>query len=1089
MQVSIVRHAALALVIWSSSAAADIGMPAIFGDGMVLQRDTQVPVWGWASPGERVRVTGSWAPDKSEDVVADARGQWVVKLSTPESVAGPSTLTVQGTTTKVFKDVLIGEVWVCSGQSNMEWPLAATEGAQAEIARASDPMVRLFTVKNTISLHPRIDCEGEWTTCTPENAAKFSAVGYYFAREIASHLNVPVGIISADWGGTPAQAWSSEPTLAKFPEFASQLDFVAKARDPQTRDAVTEGWERRWWDGLDQPGAKRQPREWITDTFDDSAWSTMEVPGVFAGDELGRHDGIVYFRRTIDLTPEFAGAGGGGAGRLHLGPIDDRDTVWLNGKQIGATHSDGKWAEPREYEIPAGLLRSGRNVVAVRVLDTGGLGAIGTASGRAHEVKLIAGVGPSEQSVSIAGSWRYAIGPSMRELPPMTSAPQIGPGTPTSLYNGMIAPIVPFAIRGVIWYQGESNIGNAPLYARLFPAMIEGWRNAWGQGEFPFYFVQIAPYRYPNVNPHLVAELRESQQKSLVTSNTVMAVTLDIGNPADIHPANKRDVGLRLASIALANTYGQDGIEWSGPIPSGVNARGPELRITFDHADGMELRQSAVPQIWIAGEDRKFRPAGARVEGDALVLTHPSVPAPVAVRYAWASSPEAVIFGSAGLPAAPFRTDSWSASEVEYVDDGRTVHLTTEPGFTPLFNGKDLSGWFNINCAPSTWQVRDGMIICSGFPTGLLRTDRHYENFIMEVEFRHMRAGGNAGIFVWSDPMPAKGQPFTRSVEVQVMDGLEGDWYTSDGDIFPIWGATMVPENGRGGTRAFPTEKRMLPSPGWNHYRIECVNGEISLAVNGKVVTRGREASPRKGYICLESEGSEVHFRNLLIKELPPSAAPLSDTHIAKLDEGFTSLYNGVDLSGWRANPANNGHWRANDYVLSYDGKGDHLWTEQDFRDFVLIADWRWTGPAREVDRPVIDSDGTQRIDSEGRPVTAQVKEAGDSGIYLRGNEKSQVNIWCWPVGSGEVYGYRTDMSMPPAVRAAVTPRENADAPLGEWNRFVITMKGERLTVQLNGKTVIEDAHLPGVPASGPIGLQHHGDPIEFSNIYVKPLN
>lgn len=1070
-----------------SATHADVGMPSIFGDGMVLQRDASVPVWGWATPGERVRVTGSWSADAVGETVTGPDGRWSVNLQTPASADG-STLTVQGSTTKTFRNVLIGEVWICSGQSNMEWPLAQTENAEVEIPRAADPLVRLFTVKNTISLHPQLDCEGQWSECSPDSAARFSAVGYYFARELSARLGVPVGVISADWGGTPAQAWTDGTTIARFPEFASQMDFVAKAKDPETRASVAEGWEQRWWNALDEPGPKRQPKPWITEPFDDSTWATMSVPSAFSGDDLGRHDGIVYLRRVIELPADFASAGGGGAGRLNLGPIDDRDTAWINGKLVGSTLADNKWSEARTYEIPAGLLKPGRNVVAVRVLDTGGAGAIGTASGKSFDMTITVGLGPSEKSLSIAGDWKYAVGPTMRELPAMSNAPQIGPGMPTTLFNGMIAPLIPYGIRGAIWYQGESNIGNAPLYARLFPAMIEGWRSLWNQGDFPFYFVQIAPYRYSNVNPGLVAELREAQHRALSTPNTGMAVTLDIGNPADIHPMNKRDVGHRLAAIALAKTYGDSDVEWSGPMLTDVSAAGSEIRIRFDHGDGMVIRESTTPQLWVAGADKQFRPAEARIDGDTIVVSNPAVAAPVAVRYGWSSAPDATIFGGSGLPAAPFRTDSWGTDEATFTDAGKTSYLTTEPGFAPMFNGTDLKGWRNVNCAPSTWRVRDGMIVCSGVPTGLLRSERQYTNFVMEVEFRHMRAGGNAGIFVWSDPLPVKGQPFTRSVEVQVMDGLEGDWYTSDGDIFPIWGAVMTPENGRGGSRAFPTEKRMVPAPGWNHYRITCNNGEISLAVNGKVVTRGKDISPRRGYICLESEGSEVHFRNLIVKELPDSRAPLSESDVAAIDEGFVPLYNGVDLDGWKENAASSGHWRPSDYVLSYDGKGDHLWSERSFRDFVLVADWRWSGATRDTQLPVINADGSQGVDSEGKPLTRSVKEAGDSGIYLRGNDKSQVNIWCWPVGSGEVYGYRTDGSMPPEVRAGVTPRKNADAPIGEWNRFEITMKGERLTVELNGEVVIADALLPGVPAEGPIALQHHGDPIEFANIYIKEL-
>lgn len=420
----------------------------------------------------------------------------------------------------------------------------------------------------------------------------------------------------------------------------------------------------------------------------------------------------------------------------------------------------------------------------------------------------------------------------------------------------------------------------------------------------------------------------------------------------------------------------------------------------------------------------------------------------------------------------------------------RTEHLTADPAFSPLFNGTDLTGWIPVNTGPGTWQVRDGMIVCSGKPIGLLRTDRMYENFILEFEWMHLDPRGNAGLFVWSDALPAVGAPFSRSVEVQVMVGAEGDWFTSDGDIFPIWGATMTPENPRpkGGDRAFPTEKRMRPHGEWNHYRVEANNGEISLAVNGKVVTRGRNASPRKGYIVLESEGTEIHFRNLKIKELPPASPPLEPKHIASADEGFVPLYNGVDFAGWNFGKEHEGHWKADDWKISFDGEGTDLWTTASYKDFVLIADWRWTGQAKETQRPVILPSGEQPKNPDGTPTTVKVMDAGDSGIYLRGSSKSQVNIWCWPVGSGEVYGYRTDPAMPAEVRAGVTPKLVADNPIGKWNRFVITMKGERLTVVLNGKTVIENALLPGVAPEGPIALQMHHAPIEFANILIKEL-
>ncbi|HYE98459.1 MAG TPA: DUF1080 domain-containing protein [Planctomycetota bacterium] len=404
--------------------------------------------------------------------------------------------------------------------------------------------------------------------------------------------------------------------------------------------------------------------------------------------------------------------------------------------------------------------------------------------------------------------------------------------------------------------------------------------------------------------------------------------------------------------------------------------------------------------------------------------------------------------------------------------------LPADDGFVPLFNGTDLAGWVNINTAPSTWTVKDGVIVCTGKPTGLLRTEKMYENYVLELEWKHLRQTGNAGLFVHSDALTARGQPFTRAIEVQVMlmdkphpEGL----YTGQGDIFSIHGATMVPDrpHPKGWARCLPSENRTKPAGEWNHYRVVSQDGTIKLHVNGKEVSGGTKCLPRKGYICLEAEGSEVHFRNIRIKELPSSRPP--DAEVATADAGFRPLYTGVDLAGWT--PA--AGWTPKDWVLDYDGTGGHLWSEKEYGDFTLVADWRFTRKPAEKDRPLVRPDGRE----EG---TQKVQDAGDSGIYLRGSEKSQVNIWCWPVGSGEVWGYRTDASQPAEVRAAVTPKVRADHPPGQWNRFVITMKGDRLTVVLNGKTVIENAQLPDVPAKGRIALQNHGDPIQFANLFIR---
>ena len=427
-----------------------------------------------------------------------------------------------------------------------------------------------------------------------------------------------------------------------------------------------------------------------------------------------------------------------------------------------------------------------------------------------------------------------------------------------------------------------------------------------------------------------------------------------------------------------------------------------------------------------------------------------------------------------------------------------------------LFNGTDLSGWVNVNCSPSTWTVKKDeqgrpYILCSGVPTGVLRTDKAYENFILELEWMHEQELGNAGLFVWSDPICARGVPFTRSVEVQVMltpDYLDDEGrtlYTGQGDIFSIHGARMTPERPHpaGWERCLPSERRTKGAGQWNHYRVTCRDGTISLEVNGAKVSGGTNISPRAGFICLESEGSPIRFRNIRIQELPPAEPPLPADQSAAPDEGFRAIFDAT-LAGWferagappaaAAAPSEGGHWTVRDWVLAFEGKGKDLWTERSFRDFEMIIDWRWVGDHQgEMQRPHFNADGTEARNADGTSRTATVGER-DSGIYLRGSTKSQVNMWMWPCGSGEVWGYRTDATMPAAVRAACTPKVAADAPVGQWNRFRIRMQGDVLDVWLNGKQVIESAALPGVPAEGPIGLQSHGSAVEFANIYVREL-
>lgn len=413
---------------------------------------------------------------------------------------------------------------------------------------------------------------------------------------------------------------------------------------------------------------------------------------------------------------------------------------------------------------------------------------------------------------------------------------------------------------------------------------------------------------------------------------------------------------------------------------------------------------------------------------------------------------------------------------------------TAQEAFTDLFNGSDLSGWVNVNGAASTWRAEDGMIRCTGKPTCLLRTDRMYENFVLELEWRHESPKGNAGVFVWSDALPHLGVPFSRAIEVQVMLGTETPNYTSEGDIFSIWGAEMTPNRPHPGgwARCLPSEHRTRGAGLWNHYRIKCLDGRISLAVNGEVVSGGYDCNPRRGYICLEAEGSPVDFRNLRIQELPVEPSPWADGANDATD--FAPLFNGLDLEGWTPPAGKEGNWTAQHGRIVHNGEGGNLWTTRSFADFDLVCDWRWVGESQGPrDRPVILPDGTTARNEDGSERTVRIEER-DSGIYLRGQSRSQVNIWCWPVGSGEVWGYRTDASMPPEVRSGVTPRQAADAEVGQWNRFFIRMRGDRLTVLLNGVTVIEDTPLPGIAADGPIALQSHGSAIEFTNVLIREV-
>lgn len=408
-----------------------------------------------------------------------------------------------------------------------------------------------------------------------------------------------------------------------------------------------------------------------------------------------------------------------------------------------------------------------------------------------------------------------------------------------------------------------------------------------------------------------------------------------------------------------------------------------------------------------------------------------------------------------------------------------------EKDFVNLFNGENLEGWVNVNCAPETWTVRNAMIICTGVPTGVLRTSRQYENFILELEWMHLHEKGNAGLFIHSDDITATGKPFTRSIECQIMDG-------NHGDMFAIHGARMTRDNNDpfyriGWLRSFPVEERVKPAGEWNHYRVESRDGMLTLIVNGALVTRAFHTNPRKGYICLESEGSEIHFRNIRIKELPGSSAMPGQSAI--VDRGFTSLYNGLDLRGWKPDKGLE-RWVAKNWILENKGVGGSevgslLWSEREFHNFKLIADWRLTGEPIAKSVPVIQFDGTQ-VGDGNELLTVPIRYAGEGAIMLRGSNSLGINITSWPEGSGGILGYREEGQFSPEVRKSATPVSKADKPTGDWNRFEITVIDNQISVILNGEEVINKATVNNLPKSGPIGLQVKDFPIEFANIYIK---
>jgi len=646
------------LVFGSAGALADIRLPAVIGDNMVLQQGGKVAIWGWAEPDEDVMVSASWQ-SMQWGVRAGKDGKWRFEMTAPKA-GGPYEMTLRGKNTVTIKNILAGEVWVCSGQSNMEWPLAAANNAEQEVAAAKYPNIRLFTVQKKIAGTPQPDCVGQWQQCSPETAGGFSAVGYFFGRHLHKELDVPVGLINTSWGGTVAEAWTRGEALERMPEFKARIAEIEKAKaDPNASQEKYEEEMKAWQEKIDQAGSKGM--DCIAADFDDSEFKQMELPGLWEQTELGNFDGLVWFRKTIEVPESLVGKDL----ILSLGPIDDMDVTWVNGIRVGGLEGPGKWTIPREYKIASKVIKAGKNVIAVRALDTGGGGGF---NGKPEQMVLKSAAN-GEDAISLAGKWRYKIGYDIKSMPPQPRSPAWAnnPNIPTVLYNGMIAPLIPFGIQGAIWYQGESNAGRAYQYRELFPLMITNWRDDWGRGAFPFLFVQLANFMAvkPDPGESAWAELQEAQLKTLALANTGMAVIIDIGAANDIHPRNKQDVGKRLALWAMGNSYGKK-IVYSGPLYKTMKVEGGKIVLSFDHVGGGLLAKGDGPLkgFAVAGEDKKSVWADAKIEGGKVVVSSEQVAAPVSVRYAWADNPICNLYNKEGLPASPFRTDDWPGQTV-----------------------------------------------------------------------------------------------------------------------------------------------------------------------------------------------------------------------------------------------------------------------------------------------------------------------------------------------------------------------------------------------------------------------------------------
>jgi sialate O-acetylesterase len=629
----------------AQDSASALRLPRIFGDGMVLQRDTRLPVWGWSAPGAAVTVT---LGGTSARATADRSGAWAVELPAMRA-GGPHELSVESPGSRVrVRDILVGDVWVASGQSNMEWTVRASNDAAKEIAAANDSKIRHFKVPNTWAESPADDVSGgSWEPADPQHVGEFTGVGYFFARALRPSVDVPIGLLNASWGGSAIETWMSRDAQGIADARWAEIVRRERERTGAVRDSLT---ARIGPLPTVDSGLVNGQAVWADPALDDSSWSIIPIPSLWESAGYAGMDGVAWYRVSFGLTADDVKQ----AVRLSLGPIDDNDITWVNGTEVGRTNG---YATPRLYTIPPSALRRGRNVLAVRVSDGGGGGGV-----YGNPALIHLDVGGARRS--LIGEWKFKVG----EVSFRGDGQRINK-IPTVLYNRMLHPLQRFPIKGVLWYQGESNANNveqAAAYRDQFAKLITSWRREWvGGRDFPFVWVQLPNFNPADSTPPMRsawATHRESMTAALALPQTGQAVTIDLGAGSELHPKNKQDVGARLALVARKVAYGQSVLA-SGPTYRRHTIRDGRVWVELDNVGGglvSRAQAGSVGGFAIAGADRHFVWADARIEGNRVVVWSDRVSQPVTVRYAWADNPiGASLYNREGLPAAPFRTDSW----------------------------------------------------------------------------------------------------------------------------------------------------------------------------------------------------------------------------------------------------------------------------------------------------------------------------------------------------------------------------------------------------------------------------------------------